>query len=207
MKDEAALATLQAQLRISGDVMASRIEHRLRNAPWVANCVAIGAAAFAGEPLDAAELLRDQIGIAQLLALFPVDRENMLEASIYNEEAVGPYQRLRDVTAAHYRLNRRTGESFWDAARTAPVSDELAWKIALFAERGMIAQYNRESFSSDSWEALLIGHGVTPRSWDPQLDAISDDRVAQGLQATLGAIKAQVSAMASHAEARAAALA
>jgi len=208
LDDQQALERLQAAagLRLQGDVAVLSTEQRLRRRLWVANCVAVGPAAFAGETMDSVHLLRDQIGIAHLVALLPVDRADMAEADIYNDEVTGHYRRLRDFQAAHHRLNRRTGEPFWDEARALPVSDELAYKIALFEERGIVAQYAGESFNADSWQSVLIGHGILPRSYDPQVDTVSEGEVALGMQKILGRLKTQVGAMPTHDAARARAL-
>src|SRR3546814_8921890 len=61
----------------------------------------------------------------------------------------GTRARVADFTAQHFRLNARIGEPYWDAARAAPVSAELAAKIDLFAARGMFAHYNHEAHVED----------------------------------------------------------
>src|SRR3546814_4859625 len=71
----------------------------------------------AAPPLDGAELLLLQLGIAQLVLLWPIDRAAMPEADIYNEELAGTRARVADFTAQHFRLNARIGEPYWDAAR------------------------------------------------------------------------------------------
>lgn len=200
-RDLAALAGV----RVGGDIVLGDVACRSRAKPWVGNCVAIGGAACAGDPLDAVELHREQIAITHLIALLPIDRARMIEVDIYNEE-VGVHQlRIRDYQAAHYRLAKRRGP-FWDTARAAPVSDDLAWKIDLFAARGKVAEYQGESFNADSWQSLLLGHGVTPRSHDPQADAVPDGAVAARLQHILGRIRGEVGAMIPHDVARAAAM-
>ncbi len=191
-----------AGLRGVGDIVVTALDHRSRDRPWIGNCVAVGEAAHAGDPIDAVAAQAHQIAIAHLVALFPVDRSAMREAALYNEEVAAHQRRLRDFQAAHYRLNRRRGEPFWDAARATPIGDDLAGKIDLFAARGMVAQYNNETFNPDSWEAILVGHGVIPRSWDPQVDALPDAEVAGALQAILGSIRRDVSAMEPHEAAR-----
>ncbi|HET6526529.1 tryptophan 7-halogenase [Sphingopyxis sp.] len=172
-----------------------------RPRPWIGNVVAVGPAAGAAPPLDGAELLLLQLGIAQLVLLWPIDRAAMPEAAIYNEELAGTRARVADFTAQHFRLNARTGESYWDAARAAPVSAELAAKIDLFAARGMFAHYNHEAHVEDSWALVMAGHGVTPRSFDPQALLVEDQALMAEFQRQLRAVASDVHAMESHADA------
>lgn len=167
---------------------------------WVGNVVALGPASGTAPPLDGAELLLLQLGIAQLVLLWPIDRVAMPEADIYSEEMAGTRARVIDFTAQHFRLNTRT-EPFWDAARAAPVSTELTAKIDLFAARGMFAHFNHEAHVEDSWALVMAGHGVIPRSFDPQALLVEDRVLMTEFQRQLRAIAGDVHAMETHAEA------
>lgn len=173
----------------------------VRTRPWVANCVAIGRAAGDAPRLDGAELLLLQLAVAQLVLLWPIDRAAMPEAGIYNEELSGSWARVRDFTAQHFRLNARSGEPFWDAARAAPVSPELAGKIDLFAARGMFAHFNCEAHVEDGWALCMAGHGVVPRGFDPQALLVEDQALMVEFQRQLRAIAADVRGMETHAQA------
>ena len=172
-----------------------------RPRPWIGNVVAVGRAAGAAPALDGAELLLLQLAIAQLVLLWPIDRAAMPEADIYNEELAGTRARVGDFTAQHFRLNARVGEPYWDAARTAPVSDELASKIDLFAARGMFAHFNHEAYVEDSWALVMAGHGVVPRSFDPQALLVDEQALMAEFQRQLRAVASEVHAMETHAEA------
>lgn len=205
MSDDAAAAFARSSSGLRGvsDLAVAALPDATRVRPWIGNCVAIGAAASTGDPIDAVPLQIDQIGITHLVSLIPVDRTAMIEADIYNEEVVAHYARLRDFQTAHYRLNRREGERFWDAARAAPVSPDLAYKLSLFAARGQNAQYNHETFNVDSWQTALIGHGLQPRSYDPQVDTVADAEVMHTLQRLLRGVRDEIAAMMPHDAARA----
>ncbi|WP_447756076.1 tryptophan 7-halogenase [Sphingopyxis fribergensis] len=172
-----------------------------RPRPWVGNVVAVGPAAGAAPALDGAELLLLQLAIAQLVLLWPIDRAAMPEADIYNEEIAGTWARVTDFTAQHFRLNARGGEPFWDDARAAPISAELASKIDLFAARGMFAHVNHEAHVEDSWALVMAGHGITPRSFDPQASLVEDPELMAEFQRQLRAVATDVRAMDTHAEA------
>ena len=171
-----------------------------RSRPWVANCVAIGCAAGDAPPLDGAELLLLQLAVAQLVLLWPIDRAAMPEAEIYNDEMTGSRARIGDFAAQHFRLNGRA-EPYWDAARAAPVSPELAAKIGLFAARGMFAHGNHEAHVEDGWALCMAGHGVVPRSFDPQAMLVTEQALMAEFQRQLRAIASEVRGMEPHAQA------
>jgi tryptophan halogenase len=176
------------------------LETAARPLPWVGNVVAVGAAAGGASALDGGELLLLQLAIAQLVLLWPIDRAAVPEADIYNEEIAGARARVADFTAQHFRLNGRTGEPFWDAARAAPISPELAAKIDLFAARGMFAHFNHEAHVEDSWALVMAGHGVVPCSFDPQALLVEDQALMAEFQRQLRAVASDVHDMESHAE-------
>lgn len=201
MSDDAARAAL-AQLAGRIEAGATQVvSATTRPRPWVSNCVAIGRAAGDAPPLDGAELLLLQLAVAQLVLLWPIDRAAMPESDIYNEELGGSQARVRDFTAQHFRLNARTGEPFWDAARAVPVSAELAGKIDLFAARGMFAHFNYEAHVEDGWALCMAGHGVVPRSFDPQALLVEDQALMAEFQRQLRAIATEVRGMETHAQA------
>jgi tryptophan halogenase len=180
---------------------AKAIHAATRRRSWVANCVAVGRAAGDMPLLDGAELLLLQLAVAQLVLLWPIDCAAMPEADIYNEELGGSRARVADFAAQHFRLNGRTGEPFWDAARALPVSPELAAKLDLFAARGMFAHCNHEAHVEDSWALCMAGHGVVPRGFDPQALLVEEQALMVEFQRQLRAIAAEVRGMETHAQA------
>lgn len=195
----AMLAQIAGRSIETGQVEA--IPTMARTQPWVANCIAIGRAAADAPMLDGAELLLLQLAVAQMVLLWPIDRTTMPEADIYNEELVGSRARIGDFAAQHSHLNARVGEPFWDAARAAPVSRELTAKLDLFAGRGMFAHGNHEAHVEDSWALCMAGHGVVPRSFDPQASLVEDQALMIEFQRQLRAIAAEVRGMETHAQA------
>ncbi len=195
MSDEEAVQLTGAPL--AGEPTFRSIAPQRRSHPWIANVVAVGDAAEVLDPIGSTALHRLQIAITHLVALFPVRADTMPEAAIYNDEIAAFSARLGDFQTAHYALNRRN-EPFWQAARECPLSDELRAKIDLFKARGRIAQYNQESFSEDEWIAAFLGHGLVPRSYDPQVDRTPEQQVMAAFKAQLGSIRAEVTAMDTH---------
>jgi tryptophan 7-halogenase len=141
---------------------------------WEKNCVAIGEAACVFDPLHFLDLHSVQVGLVHLLHLFPVQAEFGVERTEYNQNLCSAFGRMRDFQSAHYFLNRyglnRADGDFWSRARTAPVSQELSHKIDAFRARGETVHYEDEAFNIDDWQALFIGHGLLPETWDPAVD-------------------------------------
>ncbi|WP_374408579.1 tryptophan 7-halogenase [Pelagerythrobacter sp.] len=173
---------------------------RHRPAPWQGNVVAIGRAAGLPVPLDGADMLLLQLAIAQLVLLWPIDAAAMPEADIYNEEMAGSRTHLGEFTALHFRLADRAGEPFWEAARAREISPELAARIDLFAARGIVAQFSHEALVEDSWSLCLTGHGIVPRSFDPQALAVDEQALIAEFQRQLRGVADAVNAMPTHAE-------
>lgn len=154
-----------------------------RAEPWCGNCVAIGLSACVLEPIDGAALHIVQSGVTKLIGLFPDRSFAGGEAGEYNRLMGEELSRLRDFAIAHYRLNGRLGEPFWDAARAASPPPPLAHKLRLFESRGRVVLNDEETFLEPSWIALFLGQGLTPRRYHPMADQfpppVLEKRLAQ----------------------------
>lgn len=195
--DEAALCEARAASGLSlAEATIEPIAPGFRE-PWTANCVAIGEAACVLDPIHSAGLHMVQLGLVQLLALVPAGADATAERAEYNRVIRSHAERLRDFQAAYYLTSRQSG-AFWDRARAAPVDPALAHRLSTFAARGTIAPIEDDSFSPDSWQALLLGQGFVPDSWPPSVDATSPERLRGELQRLLGFIAAKVRAQPRH---------
>src|SRR5262249_9798804 len=109
-----------------------------------------------------------------LLHLFPVQAEYGVERDEYNQNVRSAFERMRDFQAAHYLLNsyglNHPDGDFWSRARAVPASAELAHKIDAFRARGEAVHYEDEVFTIDDWQALFLGHGLVPESFDPAVE-------------------------------------
>lgn len=192
MSDEAALAATAAACGFPlADARVEASDPGRRTAAWARNCVAIGGAACRFDPAHEVALHAIQLGLVHLLPLFPVSGAYALEQAQYNRVMQALFERVRDFQGAHYVLNRWKGV-FWDAARQVPVPPELAHKIATFRARGELSLLEDESFTLDSWNALFVGHGVTPDSYPPSADRTPPELMKQEFRRILGFIKDKV---------------
>jgi tryptophan halogenase len=197
ISDQAMLDDLAAlaNLPISGEAVVSNLTQGIRQRTWVGNCVAVGGSAFSLEPLDAVQLHTAHNCISHLMSLFPVEAGTFREAELYDRIIRRVAINLRDFQAAHYKLNRRFDAPLWDRCRDAVVPETLQRKLDVFAARGRVPLYDDETFQEDAWEALLIGHGLMPRSYDPRVDAIPEQEHIVQVQQRMQDIASLVQAM------------
>jgi len=180
--DEAALAAAarRAGLPLDGAVATPTAPAR-RLDGWSGNCVAIGAAACAFDPLFEVDLHAVQLGIVHLLSLFPVGEDAAAERAEYNRITTSLFERIRDFQAAFYAL-----------AMASQAPKTLAHRIAAFRARGIIAPMEDDSFPVDQWRALFTGLGLPAESWPPAIDDTPPEAIKQGLRRILGFVKRKV---------------
>jgi tryptophan 7-halogenase len=171
-----------------------------RAVAWERNCVAIGQAACVFDPVHSVDLQAVQVGLVHLLHLFPVQANYEVERSEYNQNIRSAFERIRDFQSAHYLLNRCGDSPFWTRAREQLVSPELEHKIETFRACGDVACYEDETFMIDDWQALLIGHGVCPESFDASVERTSSEVMQRELGRLLSFIRAKVEEQPSHSD-------
>lgn len=163
-----------------------------RKKHWLGNCLALGNAAVSIDTLDAANLHFLQIGLSLFRSLFPKAKNCSEEAKIYNEKLSKHVNGVRDYQLAHYYLNKRYGEPFWDAQRSIQLPESLRYRLELFQQRGMIAVYEEDVFHGADWAGLFIGHGVVPKNYNPLVDQIPDTELIVKFQQLLDHINKEV---------------
>jgi tryptophan halogenase len=190
---------LQVAAKVSGlslhDAAFKVSDPGRRAVAWQRNCVAVGEAACVFDPIDSVDLQAVQIGLVHLLSLFPVQSDYAAERIEYNRSLRMAFERIRHFQSAHYAINRYAHSSFWTHARQAP---ELTHKIETFRARGDVPLYENETFPLDSWQAMFVGHGMVPETYDPIIDRTPPEMVKRELRRILGFIKDKVQEQTSH---------
>jgi tryptophan halogenase len=187
--------SILARLPIVGDAVVSELRQGIRERTWVGNCVAIGEAAFALEPLDGVQLHIAHGCVSHLMAFFPVESGEYPEAAAYDRSIRQMADNMRDFQIAHYKLNRRFDDPLWDSCRDAKTPMNLQSKIDLFGARGHVALYENETFGAHNWASLFLGHGLMPESYDPRVDLLPEEELIGRVHQRLQDIVAQVGAM------------
>jgi tryptophan halogenase len=198
---EAALSGLGAATGLTlGDAVLRPSDPGRRERAWARNCVAIGAAACALDPIHNLDLHAVQLGLITLLSYFPAGQDTAPGRDEYNRLMRSSFERLRDYQAAFYALAPYPG-TFWDACRAAPQPPELAHIIATFRARGEVPPMEDDSIPTENWRALLIGLGVAPESYPPRIDTTAPDSVKAQFRTMLGFVKDAVLRQPTHAQA------
>jgi tryptophan halogenase len=173
ISDEQALTALRAQLE--GQVLGEpnfvkfRAGHVRRF--WIGNCVAIGLSSGFLEPLESTSISLIQMGIDKLLHFWPdLPLEPEVAAPLadeYNRLSVTEFERIRDFIILHYSANGRHSGELWRYCREMPLPGTLTRKIAMYRARGLIQQFDSESFFDPSWLCMYGNFGIEAKSWDP----------------------------------------
>jgi tryptophan 7-halogenase len=149
--------------------------------PWLRNCVAIGDAAVAVEPLEWTNLHLAHGAIDRLVALMPDRDFSPVELWDYNRQTGAEADRVRDFLVLHYATA--------DGQSRAAVPPSLGHTLQQFRERGRLPFYEEETFSRDSWLAVLLGQSVIPARVDPLADAIAPAEAEHAMEQMRGAIE------------------
>ena len=170
-----------------------------RPEPWLRNCVALGDAATMVEPLEWTNLHLAHSAIDRLVAMMP-DRDcAAVELWDFNRQCAAETDRVRDFLALHYAASQRS-EPLWRRMRDTAPPASLAHTLGLFRERGRLPFYEEETFSRDSWLAVLLGQGILPAHIDPLIDVVSPSDSERAMAAMRDAIARQVPALPTQAQ-------
>jgi tryptophan halogenase len=169
-----------------------------RPEPWLRNCVALGDAAVAMEPLEWGNLHLAHSAIDRIVSMMPDRDFGAVELWDYNRQCASESDRMRDFLVLHYVASDRP-DPFWQAAAAAEPPASLAHTLALFRERGRLPIYEEETFSRDSWLAVLLGQGVIPERTDPLIDSLSPSQADQAMAQMRETIAAIVPTLPTHA--------
>jgi len=199
MSDEEAVRILADTLpgKAVTDPRIIRFRPGRRMRAWEKNCVAIGLSSGFLEPLESTSIALIQTGIERLQMLLPVDGYDPRLIDEHNDMAKREFERTRDFIILHYKLNRRDGD-FWRQAAAMEVPDTLARKVELYRSRGHFVRYRWEMFHPASWLAIYAGFDVWPDSIDPAVTFVSDIEADLNLKAIRDRIAAAVQAAPMH---------
>lgn len=161
------------------DPMTLRFKTGRRSKLWHKNCVAIGLSSGFIEPLESTSIHLIQVGITNLLKLFPLQGAIETQAAEYNRRMVYEYESIRDFIILHYHQNARTDSAFWTQCREMSIPDTLAQKMKIFKQTGHLLRIDEELFTEAGWLQVMIGQGLIPENYNPIADTVSQED-AQG---------------------------
>ena len=164
------------------DPLSLRFTPGCRKKLWHRNCVALGLASGFIEPLESTSIHLIQIGITNLLKVFPTQGDNAAKAREYNRRMRFEYEAIRDFIILHYHQTSRDDTPFWREVRNMDIPENLRDKMASFAESGHLYRVDDELFTEVGWLQVMLGQGIRPQQYNPLADTLSSEKVAEYLQ-------------------------
>ncbi|HEY8509406.1 MAG TPA: tryptophan halogenase family protein [Steroidobacteraceae bacterium] len=199
--DEATAALLSTpESPLTGEPRLRRFASGRRRQIWNRNCIAIGEAAAALEPLESVRLHHVHSTLTRVIDLFPSANFPSCLTEEFNRLVANDLERVRDWLILHYKGSQRRDSPFWKACSAMSIPETLARKIELFASRGRVVMYDEESFPESSWTGLFIAQQCWPRQIDPRAQMLDASRVRNQLNRMKAAIFRTASALPTHRE-------
>jgi tryptophan halogenase len=134
-------------------------------------------------------------GIGHLLSELSSVLDPSAMRDSYNRNLAHVAEAIRDFQLAHYRLNSRFDEAFWDSARDVSGPQSLETRLETFRRDGTIRVAEGEPFQETNWAAVMIGHGITPGGHAAWVDQVPEEQHMTIMQRRLQGIAAAVNAM------------
>jgi tryptophan halogenase len=127
-----------------------------REQAWVGNCIAIGGAANAIEPLASTNLYLVDHAAAMLVEHFPLGDELEPLAFRFNRIMANRFYEILDFVNLHYCLTRRDDSEFWREARQpSRITDRLKAKLDFWqSKQPTPADFEDQDFPAQGREPL-----------------------------------------------------
>ncbi|MFL6759444.1 tryptophan halogenase family protein [Sphingomonas sp.] len=152
-----------------------------RKLAWNRNVISLGLSSGFVEPLESTSIHLIQAGIARLIALFPDKRFNPIERDEYNRRMQSLFEWVRDFIILHYKATARDDSEFWKRCAAMEIPDSLAGRVEQFRNKGRVFA-DAELFNTVSWVSVMLGQGIVPDDYDPVVDGLDENKIAQALE-------------------------
>lgn len=139
----------------------------VRRKQWYRNCVAIGLSGGFMEPLESTSIHLIQRAVLRLIRMLPSGPVSERDIAEFNDQQLADMDQIRDFLILHYKVTERRDSPFWRHCAALPMPDSLEQKIELFRETGRVFRRNEELFVENSWVQVMMGQGITPKSYHP----------------------------------------
>ncbi|WP_298468060.1 tryptophan halogenase family protein [uncultured Erythrobacter sp.] len=202
ISDEEAGDILMANLptKALADPRPIRFTTGRREQFWSHNCAAIGLSCGFLEPLESTSIHLIQAHVSRLIQLFPRGGGGTSERAEYNRRCAAEFEQIRDFLILHYHQTEREDSEFWRYCKHMEVPDSLTHKLELFASSGRLGRDVDDLFREASWVQVMLGQGVTPQSYDPMADQLSDAQLGEFLENLRRLIERTVGGLPTHEE-------
>jgi tryptophan halogenase len=170
-----------------------------RRKQWHRNCVAIGLSGGFMEPLESTSIHLIQRAVLRLIRMMPQGTISERDVAEFNEQQFQDMEQIRDFLILHYKATDRRDSAFWRQCAGMEVPDSLHQKIELFRETGRVFRKNEELFAENSWVQVMMGQGITPRSYHPIAEKLRDEELTRLLASIRDGVAHTVKSLPDHA--------
>lgn len=164
------------------DPLSLRFTPGCRKQLWHRNCVALGLSSGFIEPLESTSIHLIQVGITNLLKVFPDKGDNRAKMREYNRRMRFEYESIRDFIILHYHQTSRDDTPFWRRVRDMDIPEGLQEKIASFRESGHLYRIDDELFTEVGWFQVMLGQGLQPEGYNAMADSLTSGEVKEYLE-------------------------
>ncbi|QYF88142.1 tryptophan halogenase family protein [Brevundimonas sp. PAMC22021] len=177
LSDDEATATLMSQVEGEPVVQPMVVPFKtgMRERIWHRNVLSLGLASGFIEPLESTAIHLVYRGMEFFFRYLP-DRDCAPAlADEFNRRMRTDYEEIRDFIILHYCTTQRDDTLFWRACAEMEPPETLRRKIDLFCVNGSLSEGVDELFRAVSWQSVMEGMGVRPRSYHPLVERIPFD--------------------------------
>ncbi len=169
-----------------------------RRTHWRRNCIAVGLSSGFIEPLESTSIHLIQRSVMRLMQMFPHDGVNPSDVEEFNAQTSYELEHIRDFIILHYHLTNRTDTEFWRRCRNMEIPENLKHRMRLFEESGRTFRANDQLFAENSWTQVMLGQGLTPKSYHPVADVMSREEVEKFLNHIDENVEKTIAALPTH---------
>ena len=166
---------------------------------WHRNCVAVGLSGGFMEPLESTSIHLIQRAVLRIIRMLPAGEISERDVAEFNDQQMQDALQIRDFLILHYKATNRRDSEFWRYCASMMIPDSLEQKIELFRETGRVFRKNEELFVENSWVQVMMGQGITPQSYHPIAEKLSDEELARLLGTIRDMVAGTVKSLPEHA--------
>jgi tryptophan halogenase len=150
------------------------------------------------EPLESTAIHLIQRAVLRLIRMLPGGPISDRDIAEFNDQQFADMHQIRDFLILHYKVTDRRDSPFWRQCAALPLPDSLDQKIELFRETGRVFRRNEELFVENSWVQVMMGQGITPKSYHPVATKLSAEELDAFLRSQREAVARTVAGLPDH---------
>jgi tryptophan halogenase len=166
---------------------------------WHRNCIAVGLSGGFMEPLESTSIHLIQRAVLRIIRMLPAGEISERDVTEFNDQQMQDMLQIRDFLILHYKATNRRDSEFWRYCASMPIPELLEQKIELFRQTGRVFRKNEELFVENSWVQVMMGQGITPQSYHPIAEKLSDEELARLLGTIRDMVAGTVKSLPEHA--------